>query len=164
MCTRASPVLGEGLLRARGAFDRFRDPRGRRIAEVALDDPTKDTGGSCHRFRYGGSFDLKPASIVLSQVVNDRTDDSPVAATLVQVVAKTASTMGSMTIPPLSRPREPSIEESFFLQHQGLTRCRLEGSYPSEEPVTIRKLGRLRPPHSASRRNGAPRLLGVASP
>lgn len=55
-----------------------------------------------------------------------------------------------MTIPALSRPREPSIEESFFLQHRGRTRCRLEGSYPSEEPVTIRKLGRFRPPHSAS--------------
>lgn len=58
--------------------------------------------------------------------------------------------MEPVTVPPLSRPREPSIEESFFLQHRGLTRCRLEGSYPSEEPVTIRRLCRLRPPHSAS--------------
>jgi len=60
-----------------------------------------------------------PASIVLSQVVNDRTADSPVAPTRFLVVAKTASTPRSVTIPTLSRPREPSIEESFFLQHRG---------------------------------------------
>lgn len=60
-----------------------------------------------------------PASIVLSQVVNDRTADPPVAATRLLVVAKTASTPEPVTVPTLSRPREPSIEESFFLQHRG---------------------------------------------
>jgi hypothetical protein len=51
--------------------------------------------------------------------VNDRTADSPVAATRFLVVAKTASTTEPVTVPPLSRPREPSIEESFFLDTGG---------------------------------------------
>jgi hypothetical protein len=91
----------------------------RRTPEVALEDPTKETGGSCHRFRYGGSFHLNLERIVLARGVNDRTADPPVATTLIVVVAKTASAPQPMTVPTLSRPREPFIEESFFLQHQG---------------------------------------------